>query len=150
MYENAGGILKNAGSTIRVSGCIASGVLAFGLFILSSHLDSTVLEVTTVVSAIIIFVIGCLISWFSGLLLYAFGEVVDRLGSIDVNVRHLSSNNASAPAPVSVNPTTRSVVESAPRTSAPTPSNWTCPCGRVNAAYVGTYTCGKSKRDAVK
>lgn len=27
---------------------------------------------------------------------------------------------------------------------------WVCKCGRVNAKYVSTCTCGKNKRDAVK
>lgn len=43
---------------------------------------------------------------------------------------------------------------SAPRSpnynvSAHTPGNWTCTCGRVNASYVSSCFCGKSKREVM-
>ena len=34
--------------------------------------------------------------------------------------------------------------------SAPPSGSWQCDCGRVNANYVSSCSCGKSKRDAVK
>ena len=36
------------------------------------------------------------------------------------------------------------------RSNPPPQGNWVCSCGRVNANYVTSCTCGKSKRDVAK
>ena len=41
-------------------------------------------------------------------------------------------------------------VDPTERSAPPPKGNWACSCGRINANYVSSCSCGKSKRDAVK
>lgn len=43
----------------------------------------------------------------------------------------------------------QSVASHSPNYKASAPGSWTCTCGRVNAAYVTTCFCGKSKREVM-
>ena len=87
-------------------------------------------------------------------LLFAFGEVIDLLHQIKTNTHkaagtaaavQTASDKASAPA-MSSAPQTTSFYNK-PVTKPATGSGWTCSCGRVNATYVSSCVCGKSKFD---
>ena len=43
----------------------------------------------------------------------------------------------------------QSVVSHSPNYNASAPGSWTCTCGRVNASYVSSCFCGKSKREVM-
>ena len=178
MYENAGKSIKGVVSIIVKIGyalSIISAVLVVILGLTAGHFGALLLSL---VVAAIVGGLGCLCAWLSGLWLYAYGEITDRLISIDEQLSNIKSvagaDTPTATAPKQVtpnyakasvstfctacgarnNPSARYCVACSaelPRVTAkPSGNTWVCPCGRVNAAYVGTCTCGKSKRDAVK
>ena len=63
--------------------------------------------------------------------------------------RNLDEVSASAPK-VAAGKEQKRTVNIYSNQSASANSSWTCTCGRVNASYVSSCTCGTSKREATK
>lgn len=102
--------------------------------------------------AVGLFISGYHTSKLAVMLLYAYGEITDRLISIDSKV---SDNPKSAKSDKILNR-----VEAAERRSdvsdqlaaqeAAKASSWTCVCGRSHPLYVSTCVCGVTKAETKK
>ena len=74
MYENVGKSIKNLVKTIVTVGMIVWVVI--GIVILATSGENGA------ILGILVAVVGCFMSWLSGLVLYAYGEMADNLKSI--------------------------------------------------------------------
>ena len=79
MYSNAGKSIKTNVSIMVTIGYIIFG--GVGTICLWAGLISN--GVSGVIVGILVGAVGCFFVWLSGLILYAYGEIVDRLISID-------------------------------------------------------------------
>lgn len=106
---------------------------------------------------VLMVVIGPLLAWISTWMLYGFGEIIDRLSSIDDKTT-LSRPTAPPQNTYSAQNTYRAAnpfygynQPSAPTSAAPNQPpyahGWTCSCGRNHAPYESSCVCGKSRRD---
>ncbi len=77
MFDNIGEKLKKMAKVFCWIGIIGSVVLAISYFVMSKNNDGFVL------TGLIVLFVGCLVSWASNLALYGFGELIDRIISID-------------------------------------------------------------------
>lgn len=95
---------------------------------------------------------GPLASYCSSLLMYGFGELVDKIGG-------LHTAGASTDGDVSSNGSTVNTAPVAVRTvdrvsdlinnpnKKPGGNTWLCSCGRCNPNYMSSCVCGKNKHD---
>lgn len=88
-------------------------------------------------------------------LIFALGEIIDLLSEIKNNTHKtktenresFTSNESKANSVFNDNASQNSFYNKGNNTSA-TPANaWKCKCGRVNATYVSSCVCGRSKFD---
>ncbi len=100
---------------------------------------------------LLILVVGSLLCWLSYLLIYAFGELVDKVCLIEQKLTGTESpssnqnepNNKSFSKLSSITPLASSNNQS---TKQAAPNEWKCPaCGVINQNYVGTCGCGQTK-----
>lgn len=77
MFENIGQKIKKMAKVFCWIGIIGSVVLAISYFVMSKNNGDFVL------TGLIVLFVGCLVSWASNLALYGFGELIDRIISID-------------------------------------------------------------------
>ena len=85
---------------------------------------------------------GVASAWLLSAILYGFGELIERSASMDNRLRRVYPDSEAESKPASA-----SYAAPAKRpTSSAVPGEWVCTkCGRVNASYVGTCGCGKTK-----
>jgi len=77
MFDNIGGKLKGIAKAFCWIGIIGSIILAIVYFSISNGNGDLI------TSGIIILIVGCLVSWVGSLATYGFGELIDRIISID-------------------------------------------------------------------
>jgi len=138
LYEEIGEKIKNWAKWIFIIEAIASVVGGIALIIEDLALIG-----------VLVMVLGPVAAWVLSWLLYAFGELVETVCSIFIELSDLASTikNKTAgdnPEPITVtNPTagTRTSVSVAA-------GQWQCSCGRVNDSYVSSCVCGLTKQKA--
>ena len=83
MYKNIGSKIRFLAVMLCVCGMIMS--IFFGVFILmnASHLQSETLKINGEIQGIAIVIFGCLLSWISSFFMYGYGELIDRVTSIE-------------------------------------------------------------------
>ena len=95
-------------------------------------------------------VFGCLSAWLSVIMLYGFGEIIDKLTAIEQNTRQ-QEQGATEKAGLTT-PAKSPVLTKAPasKPTRPTsyPDGWTCTCGVAHAKYETSCECGRSKAQA--
>jgi len=77
MFDNIGGKLKSVAKALCWIGIIGSIILAISYFILSNG------NSTMITSGFVTLVVGCLGSWVCSLAVYGFGELIDKVVTID-------------------------------------------------------------------
>lgn len=70
MYDNVGGKIKKLASVVAVIGIIASVIAGICIMAVSA------------ISGLIVAAIGAFVSWISNIVLYAFGDLVENVGTI--------------------------------------------------------------------
>lgn len=155
MYNDVGKTIKNLvsivvmiGYALSILGAIVLAVIGFGYGFEHFGLMLLFLFIAAIVG-----VLGCFASWAGGLWLYAYGEIADRLISIDNRVEQIE-NHLSEDIVTSVTASaapTRSPFAPTPVTAKPAGAGaWKCSCGRENASYMSTCACGINKREIKK
>ena len=95
MYENAGRSIKSV-VTVAVIVMMVLSVIG-GIIVMAEGGVGVIL-------GLIVMALGCFSAWLSGLLLYAYGEITDRLISIDENLEAINyRQSVAAPTTASVN-----------------------------------------------
>ena len=121
MYKNVGKQIKDLASIVALIEAVASVITG----IIVACID---FEDMWWIGAIII-AGGLLFSWLSNLILYAFGELVDKTSLIESYLNTNKTNSSSS---------THNRIAG--------PNEWKCSkCGSVNQNYVGTCGCGQTK-----
>lgn len=149
MYSNAGQSIKKYVEILcRI--CYALVGIGAGLIFIVGFATSPnpIVALIRIIIAALVGGLGFLSVWASGLMLYAYGEITDRLISIDDKLAHMKQPEDDTPAAViaPIHPESAPIYH-VPNFSGPT---WTCSCGRINAHYVSSCPCGLNKRDVKK
>ncbi len=129
MFNNPGEKIKKLAVISFVCGIIISVILAFALG-----------ETFPIIIAILLG--GPLTAYISSLLLYGFGTLIVNTDSDADNTDSDADNTVSVK-----NDALKENFESQNNARLMANGGWTCSCGRVNASYVSTCACGKSKFD---
>ena len=123
MYNNVGKQIKNLASIIAIVEAVASVITG----IIVACID---FEYMWWIGLIII-VGGLLVAWLSNLILYAYGELVDKTSLIE---SYLNTNKV------------KSSISNQNKVAGS--NEWKCSkCGAVNQNYVGTCGCGQTKQN---
>lgn len=100
---------------------------------------------------ILMAVAGIFVAWVSSWILYGFGELIDRVCSIEEKMGEAPASIIKPAAEPTYTPAyTPTYRNGAPtRVSGPsfTASGWTCVCGRSHPAYESSCVCGVSKAE---
>lgn len=121
MYKNVGKQIKDLASIITLIEAVASVITG----IIVACVD---FEDMWWIGAIII-AGGLLVAWLSNLILYAYGELVDKTSLIESYLNTNQTNKSSSF-----------------QNKIAGPNEWKCSkCGAVNQNYVGTCGCGQTK-----
>ena len=94
MYQNAGRSIKSVVSVLVTVGYTLSIIGALVIMIIGAvnGEENAGIVVLSMIGAIIVGGLGCLSTWLSGLWLYAYGEITDRLISIDERLADLDES----------------------------------------------------------
>ena len=141
MFNEVGKEIKRMAEKHVISAVIPFVIIAIAVFAL---LASKGYALVGLIAAIIIILIKYLNARKKVILLYGYGELIDRVCSID---DHLSGSTPSLISTVNPQLSTK---DPANTTHISSGSGWTCSCGRKNANYVSTCSCGINKRDLSK
>lgn len=137
MFDNIGGKIK----------VVAQVVCWIG--IITSVISGIVTFEESVLLGFLIMIVGSFISWISSFTLYGFGELIEATCETRDMTYEIIHRKGSVPGVNDVAPVTvvRANAGAQART-APAPANgWKCACGRVNAGYVSTCVCGRTKNE---
>lgn len=77
MFDNIGGKIKGLAKVLCLVGIAVSAIGAIALWCANSYYQSTI------VPGFIVLIVGSVGSWLSSLFTYGFGELIDRVTSID-------------------------------------------------------------------
>ena len=77
MFDNIGGKIKGLAKVLCLVGIAVSAIGAIALWRANSYYQSTI------VPGFIVLIVGSVGSWLSSLFTYGFGELIDRVTSID-------------------------------------------------------------------
>lgn len=77
MFHNIGGKIKGLAKVLCLVGIAVSAIGAIALWCANSYYQSTI------VPGFIVLIVGSVGSWLSSLFTYGFGELIDRVTSID-------------------------------------------------------------------
>ena len=82
MFSNIGEKIKGLAKALCVIGTAASAIIAAGMFLVAG--DAWRYDrVSLITLGLITLMVGPLASWISSIMLYGFGELIDRASSID-------------------------------------------------------------------
>ncbi len=84
MYENIGKKIKGLSKTIAIIEAILAAGIGTGIMFADDD---------TIGAGVLVVVIGCLAAWVSSWMLYGFGEIIDKLSSIEQHTRTEAQNN---------------------------------------------------------
>lgn len=158
-------VFDNSGSKLK---SVAQALCWIGI-ILSSILGIITMFQAQFFAGLIRMIAGILSSWIGSLALYGFGELIEKVISIDQKLSaYGQSSNVPVPprgyTPVSSNAASHTSTSAPAKPSAaPSPvaeprdyerdakvlaaGGWRCQCGRVNQPYLTTCNCGRHKWD---
>ena len=137
MYENAGKSIKNLVKTIVTISMIMWIVI--GIVVMATGDIGVIL-------GILVAVVGCFMSWLSGLILYAYGEMADNLKSIKEAIAGKEGTHAPAkPVVQSGSYAQNTAVIKEPKPKLP---KWKCySCGEENEGAISyCIACNVSRR----
>ena len=134
MYNNCGAKIKGIVSVIAGLGMVASIVV--GLIVLVSNIDYGGLIAGPLIAAG-----GCLGSWLGGLMLAAFGEMVENTYEIRKMLTAMQSGQVAAPAPKQNIPYVEAALQQQ-KEAKPEPEMKTAPVDPVVNAEKVCYNCG--------
>ncbi len=121
MYKNVGKQIKDLASIAALIEAIASVVT--GVILACIDIDDFWWI------GLIIIVGGLLVAWLSNLILYAYGELVDKTSLIESYLH-----------------TSKTTMFSSNHNKTAGDNEWKCSkCGSINQNYVGTCGCGQTK-----
>lgn len=85
MFSNIGKKIKTYSKVVAWCGIIASvllglGVIVAGIFGKNAHIANSI---GLIVGGIVIIILGLLVSWVGAFFTYGFGEMIERVQSID-------------------------------------------------------------------
>ena len=84
MYDNIGRKLKGLATAFFIIGSVITVIIGF-LYIASSEF--------LILTGVLYLVLGPLASWCISLVLYGFGELIDKISDIEVNTRRKKKSN---------------------------------------------------------
>lgn len=138
MYDNIGGKIKWLS---KLSFWILSAVFTFWLLFVSGAANFVGLGYLfrysfgkgpwELVTTLLCFALGEFLIWVSTVLLYGFGQLVENSDDLVAYEENIVET------------------QKQPWANYEGEDEWKCSCGRVNADYITTCVCGKSKREAV-
>ena len=91
MYPDVGKSIKSVVSIVVKIGYAVSVIGAFLLLVLAMSEGEPEMFLLYAIVAAIVGALGCVGSWLGGLWLYAYGEITDRLISIDEKIKKLEN-----------------------------------------------------------
>ena len=99
MYQNAGRSIKSVVSIVVKIGYALSVIGGVGIVLLGLVSGDIGTFIASLLGTVIVAGLGCLSTWLSGLWLYAYGEITDRLISIDERLYHANLDGGAAAQP---------------------------------------------------
>lgn len=154
LVKNPGRLLKIIAGILFAFSVIGFVVLAFSrgwdIFEVDTRYTSYTYTEFNAVRFFSILIGGPLAAFVECLLLYGFGELIEKTTETNAVIKGMvSSSSESGGKKEAAAPVIRSSqsIDQA-YSSSPTAAHWKCACGRSNAQYVSTCACGKNKRDA--
>ena len=131
-----------------ILGCLVAITGIVALF------SSFLMGLLIVVAGVLIIVFGYFIARRSAIMMYAFGEIVDHVMSIDSKIKQTEENavpTKSVEPIYAVNNSVYSIqsrgVPSDKKPATAPANQWVCTCGRKNFHYVTSCVCGMSRSD---
>lgn len=124
MYDNVSGKIKVLAKVFCWLGIIASIVGAIVYFIYGAA-----------ISGVVLLIFGPISSWIGSLVPYGFGEIIERVTSIDNKMRSGESYYSQE--------TNTNVYDSNQNNT--TLFGWKCVCGNMNPITADTCVCGRDK-----
>lgn len=93
MFNNIGSKIKALAKVICWLGIIASAVGGIAYIISMSRLynQSMMAVIIVFLAGLIIAAVGALVSWLSTFILYGFGELIEKVSSIEENIPQIES-----------------------------------------------------------
>ena len=139
MFDNIGKKLMDVAKILCWLGIIASLILGIALIAIGTADTSRYNDQATssVITGIIIIVVGCITSWISSIALYGFGQLIED----NKAMRRLMEENVAKQQSASLAGTPRKTVVTGQK------KFWTCDkCGKINPNTVKTCrNCGEAK-----
>lgn len=93
MFSNIGGKIKKLAVAITILGMIGSIVAGISIMSIGGRYGSYYRS-GSVVSGVLVIVIGCLFSWLASLSLYGFGHLIEKVEDIDSKIGRLNMPGA--------------------------------------------------------
>ena len=135
MFDNIGEKIKIFAKTVCWIGIvlsIVSGILLMG---------------ASGVVGVLAIIIGSLASWIGSFTLYGFGELIEKTAEIAENTKKNNINDQLETLLGLTNGGNTKITESDKNLLSD--GGWKCDCGKVQAKYVSSCSCGRSKRDVL-
>lgn len=124
---------------ILILGMVGAAIAAIG--------EGEIVPFLIIGSGVVVeYLIGCGIISSVAMHRYAKGEQIHLLQQVAENTSPAQEAKPEAPAPVRVVKNNASFVYETPANQ-PAAEGWKCACGRTNASYVSSCTCGRTKWD---
>ena len=96
MFTNIGSKMKKTAKAVCVAGIILSLISGIYMIIkgieMTEYHDSLAAGYRAIISGVVSLVLGPLLSWISGLLLYVFGDLSDRLTNVEAGVKEICAD----------------------------------------------------------
>lgn len=83
MFNNIGKKIQTLAKVVTVLGMILSVIIGICSGVIAGGAAGAI-------SAIVVIAVGCLASWIGSFVLYGFGEIIERLKSVDENIAQLT------------------------------------------------------------
>ena len=151
MFDNAGKQIKGIAIGFFITQIVVGILVAVTLFVISALADEDAVWIGCLLGGLFTLVATPFAAWFSALILYGFGEIVDtaianRLNSDgEANIVSEAKPKSTPNAYFSSYKSTKTAPSKTAATSGP--AAWTCTCGKVNPPYMSSCSCGKTARE---
>ena len=99
MYSNAGKLIKKYVGIIVKINYVLAGIMA-AIFVIMGLVSGSIVDfLVLLIIAAITFIVSCLAAWLWGMFVYAYGEMAERVISIDEKMDRLIPKPANAEQP---------------------------------------------------
>ena len=151
MFNNAGKQIKGIAIEFFITQIVVGILAAVTLFAISALADEDAVWIGCLLGGLFTLVATPFAAWFSALILYGFGEIVDtaianRLNSDGEAAVVTEAKPKKALSSYFAGYKAETKLQTAPQGPAIN-GQWKCTCGKVNPPYMSSCSCGKTARE---